>query len=205
MTRTDASLRSYISERLLVPRIGLLALLLIACSTLTGFSEPAQFPILILCTCLFIAGFRLWDDLADLEYDRLHHPQRCLCRAENLTHFQLLVPVLLTTVALLVLLLSGFGQALAIAAMIAFFVLLYAVTGEASSLRGVRAALILVKYPVFVLVLVREPAALTSLLLALAAYFLPLLDEVRGGARGILLSGLAVAAAGSLAWWVLIN
>lgn len=27
--------------------------------------------------------FRLWDDLGDLSYDRIHHPQRVLCRAAS--------------------------------------------------------------------------------------------------------------------------
>lgn len=205
MTRTDTLLWCYVSERLLVPRTGLLALLLITCITLTGFNVPLQFPGLILCTCMFIAAFRLWDDLADLGYDRIFHPQRCLCRAENLTPFSILVPVLLAGVTLLVFLLSGYVQGLAFLALIAGFIALYATTGEAEKLRHLRMSLVLVKYPVFVLVLAREPVEPYSLLMALPAYFLPVLDEVRAGDKGLFLTAIAVAATGSLAWWVLIS
>lgn len=39
--------------------------------------------------CLLIAQFRLWDDLADIEIDRLRYPERVLCRAAHVERFVL--------------------------------------------------------------------------------------------------------------------
>jgi len=36
---------------------------------------------------LLVLQFRLWDDIADLEFDRIHNPDRVLCRTVNLHRF----------------------------------------------------------------------------------------------------------------------
>ncbi len=57
-------------------------------STFT-LSLPGEWPIAVLragTAWLALGGMRLWDDLADLPADRVHHPDRVLTRASSTTH-----------------------------------------------------------------------------------------------------------------------
>jgi 4-hydroxybenzoate polyprenyltransferase len=58
--------------------------------TAAALAGTRGLPEILLCwvTVVFVLfQFRLWDDLADLVYDRVHHPQRVLSRSATPDHY----------------------------------------------------------------------------------------------------------------------
>lgn len=190
----------YLRERILQLRILFLWLLLFAAVSLNGVERLDQLPWLAFAAALFVFTFRLWDDLADLEYDRPRHPQRILVRSDNILYFQLFLWLLVAGLTGLVLAVAGNVRALAFLAMVAVLVVTYRVTGKRSSLRGVRVSLVLAKYPVFVLLFATKPGNPLVLLSAFGVYFLPLFDEVRSTGRSVLLPATTLVGVLALVW-----
>lgn len=181
----QAEAQCYLRERILNVRIGLLWLLLLAGVVLTDRDGFGRLPVLALASALFIIAFRLWDDLADREHDRLHHPQRCLVDSPNGGPFYAMVCVLLVILASLVTLLTDGSRALIFLGLLAAFLGVYRGTRNRPDLRSLRTVLVLAKYPVFVLLLARRPDNPVALLAAFGVYLPPLLDEARSVGPGI--------------------
>ena len=195
----------YFRERIWTVRVALIWLLVLASVLVTASNSLARLPWLFLSSALFIVGFRLWDDLADLEYDRQHHSARCLTRMVSPRPFQFTVWFLLSGLAGLLFMFEGSGSALLFFGVVLVFFLLYRVTANRPKLRALRVTLILAKYPAFVLLLSQDPNDKTTLLIALAIYLVPLLDEVRSTGPGVLLPAMAFLGLVALPWLLLAN
>ena len=190
----------YLGERILKVRIGLLWLLLLVGTLLTSADPLTRLPWLAMTSALFVLAFRLWDDLADMEYDRQHHPRRGLVRSAEVRSFHAAQWFLITALGILVLTITDGVRALAFLGLVAFYLAMYRVTGNRPGLRPLRVSLVLVKYPTFVLLLALHPDDPVALLAALGVYLLPLLDEVRSTGPAILLASSAIVGLAILAW-----
>ncbi|MCP3671448.1 MAG: hypothetical protein GY814_13660 [Gammaproteobacteria bacterium] len=190
---------SYLSERILTIRVGLIWLMVLVCLLLTA----AQLPWLAVASAMFILAFRLWDDLADLTYDRQHHPLRCLVRSVNLKSFHVAQWTLLAGLAGMVQFIAGGTRALIFLGLVMAFFAIYSATTERLSLRSLRVILVVAKYPAFILLLSLRPGDSFVLIVALAAYLLPLLDEVRSSGPRILIPAVGFVGLSILVWLVL--
>src|SRR5262245_28551160 len=73
--------------------------------TVAAIPAPLQFPLSLLAVILVLFQFRLWDDLADRDYDVIHHPNRVLSQCDRASSFYgLVVAAGLTSSVLLLLL-----------------------------------------------------------------------------------------------------
>jgi 4-hydroxybenzoate polyprenyltransferase len=156
-------LRSWVATRLLRAPVGLLWLILSACMLAASPHGGTT-----LLAALLIAQFRLWDDLADRDFDARHHPQRVLVASVHGQRFSILCAgVALPILGLLLTwrepwLLVAYG--LLCVAMAALYR-----AGPALP-RLLRAHLVLLKYPCFIWLAGAPPLAGLPLWLALALY-----------------------------------
>lgn len=192
--------REYLGERILKVRIVLLALLLLTGVVLTSADAMANLHWLVLATCLFVLAFRVWDDLADLEFDRLHHPARCLVHSADLRPFYASLWLLLASLAGLLTVFPQDRRILPFLGLMAAFLAIYRLTAGRPRLRSVRTVLVLAKYPAFVLLLAHRPDEPATLLTAFAVYLLPLLDEFRSTGPGMLVPAAVLVGLTFLAW-----
>jgi hypothetical protein len=128
---------------------------------------------------LLVLQFRLWDDLSDVERDRLDDPGRVLCRTPSLAPFRAaLTAAALASAAALIALRRAVAPALVLAAIDAAFVAWY---GWARSRVGspvARALVPLVKYPALAFLLHpaspsgAPPRLVASVVLILASFVL---------------------------------
>jgi hypothetical protein len=195
-----SDVRCYLKERVLRWRIGLVWLLVFVGVLVTTDEPVSRIPGLVLITALFILVFRLWDDLADLQHDREHHPDRCLCRVQNLRPFRISLWLSVTVLLGLLLMLADGKRALALLAVMATFALLYGLTTGRPDLRRLRIPLVLAKYPAFVLLLADDPGDDIALLVALGVYIPPLVDEVRSTGPEILRPAATLIGLAALGW-----
>ncbi|MCI0517085.1 MAG: hypothetical protein L0Y45_04550 [Woeseiaceae bacterium] len=144
-----------------------------------------------------IFTFRLWDDLADREYDRRRHPDRVIVQARDLRPYVAMVAAGLALLALALrddtrylLVFLGFTAMLA--------VLYHGGVGKALT-RSARASLVLVKYPLFVHLLVTPSRR--AWLAGVALYLLLLVCEWRDDAdlRNTAVMPLVLAACAGIA------
>jgi hypothetical protein len=118
---------------------------------------------------LLIAQFRLWDDLADRDVDRLTHPARVLARAERIG------PYVTSCVTLAILNLAasawrgGLVGLLVLAALDVSFVAWYA--GRSSQRTVIGCLWMVAKYSVFVIVMAARSSIFSHLLLAASAIY----------------------------------
>ncbi len=118
---------------------------------------------------LLLAQFRLWDDLADREVDRLAHPERVLVRAERIGPY---VTVCVALGGLNLLASAWRGGWLGMIVLAAFDVSFAAWYGGRSSQRTVIGALWgLAKYSVFVIVMTARSSIISHLLPAVVAIY----------------------------------
>jgi 4-hydroxybenzoate polyprenyltransferase len=59
--------------------------------TFAAIPTPLEFPFSFVAIVLMLFQFRLWDDLADRDYDVVHHPYRLLSRCNRASSFYWLV------------------------------------------------------------------------------------------------------------------
>lgn len=192
----------YLKVRMLNPRIGLLWLLLLGCA-MPG--SAAGLPAVALLAALFILTFRLWDDLADLTHDRIHHSERLLVRAPSLRPFRVTKWALVAALAALLGVVAGSTQALVSLLLVAILSATYGITNGRPDLRPTRLALVLGKYPVFVLMLASDPGEPLVLMAAVAAYLPPLFDEVRSSGQAVLLPATLFLGLASSAWLIMLT
>lgn len=115
--------------------------------------------------------FRLWDDLADSERDRVRHPDRVLPQCESQTGFRRTAAIAFVANALVVAAWNGpWAAALLVALGIVFAAWYRRPLARRSGLAN--AHVVTLKYPVFVLVLSAPPHQISPLLAAGAATYL---------------------------------
>lgn len=144
----------YLQTRLLRWQIALLWAVLIAnllVSVGTIGSPAAQLTQSVLLLVAILV-FRLWDDLADREHDRLRHPERVLVKAQDLTQFIVVLVAGLLSAAFL--LRGDVRQLLVYLGLVALLAVLYHSPLEKVLTRSARSGLVLLKYPLFVSLLV---------------------------------------------------
>lgn len=165
-----ADLVAYGRERIIRWRVAALAFLIVG---LAFFVEVPGDALDALArtglALLLIAQFRLWDDLADRSYDSVHHPTRVLVRSRATGWFWAVLALLAVAAASAVAILRSWHAAPPI--YLGLMVLLAGVYhGPLRVPRFIRAQLVLLKYPVFVLLLAAPAFSTPALLAGTAAY-----------------------------------
>jgi 4-hydroxybenzoate polyprenyltransferase len=115
-------------------------------------------------------AFRLWDDLADLAYDRIHHPERKLVSSTTRPSFAAALGIVLAAAVGALVLAERPRQALALGLLCAFLAAVYLPWRGRVDRRLMRAHLVLAKYPVFIYVAAVRPVSTTVAMIAGAAY-----------------------------------
>jgi hypothetical protein len=172
-----SELLRYLQTRLLRWQIGLLWAVLIATRLVSvgAIGAPAAQWTQSVLLLVAILVFRLWDDLADREHDRLRHPERVLVIAQDLMPF---IVVLLAGLLLVAFLLrDDVRQLLVYLGVVALLAVLYHGGLEKVLARSARSALVLLKYPLFVYLLVTPTGR--AWLAGLGLYVLLLVYEWR--------------------------
>jgi len=167
-------LASWVRERLLTFRIGLLCAVVVAAVLAAGPALPVAAAAAI--AAALVLQFRLWDDLADREHDRTRAPRRVLSRAEGIRTFAALLVLSIVAMAGVLAASGAWPAVVAYAALAALFAVLYAVTRPASRLRMVA---VLLKYPAFVLLLAAAPASIRALAAAAGLFAIVAVNEWR--------------------------
>jgi 4-hydroxybenzoate polyprenyltransferase len=100
---------------------------------------------------IMILLFRLWDDIADLDYDRQAHPERVLCDTRNLNAFLALAGILFVINGILLFWTSGsYLRPTAYFALCIGLLTWYRFRPVTSSPGLLNSYLVLAKYPVIV-------------------------------------------------------
>ena len=146
-----AQLAAYLAERSR-PRVFIPAALAIAWSAqiddtldVVGLMTGALFALLL------IGQFRLWDDLANIESDRLRHPERVLSRSARLGQFVALGLILATANIAIAGWLAGPSGVTLLIVLDAAMATWYALRPHHRTLAG--DLLLLAKYPAFVFII----------------------------------------------------
>ena len=190
-------LGAYLRGRVLNRRVLLLVAVvsgaILAASGPMSMAGTAMVPVL---TAVLVAQLRLWDDLADRDYDRTHHPDRLLVRSPHGQAYCILLvaSILLVAAALL---LHGPPRGLpAYAFLVGMLALLYHTSAGARLPRPLRVSVVLTKYPLLVPVVAAGGLAAHAIWPALALYGLLVAFEWRDDPRLRSNATLTGAAAG---------
>jgi len=190
----------YARQRLLRPRILALAAAVAACAVFVsgaprpGFAIPAAL--------ILVWQFRLWDDLEDLPFDRIHHPDRVLGVTRIRGGFAVINAAGLLLAGATLAIVAEAAQALAYAALVAALAAGYRLMRTRPDRRLVRAHLVLVKYPVFVFVAAAPPVVSQAVPVAAVLYLGlclfevlddPVLRGIRAGRALVIAEGIAIA------------
>jgi hypothetical protein len=165
-----ADLIAYGRERIFRWRVAALALLIVALAFYVEVPSDALDALARTgLALLLIAQFRLWDDLADRGYDRVHHATRVLVRSGATGWFWAAFALLsVAAVGAVGALRSGPA---ALQVYLGLMVLLAGVYhGPLHLPRLIRAQLVLLKYPAFVLLLAAPGFSTPALLAGTVAY-----------------------------------
>lgn len=198
-----AELYDYLMSRILCARIALLWIGLTAATVVTATEPFRRLSWEGVGCALFITAFRLWDDLADLDFDRRHHPQRVLVMATSLTCFRVALWTMLTLLVGLVALPAGGVRALSLLLLVSAFWLLYRIDTAQALRRNWRSVLVLVKYPAFVLLLAADPTAILTVLTVSGVFVALVLEEARDGGVTVLCPAAALLGAAIVVWLIL--
>lgn len=143
---------AYLHTRILTARIaGLWLLVALACrgaTDIVGLTSSSVWPIGMIG--LSIAALRLWDDLADRDFDRRHHPERILCRCPDIGVYKATLGASLILIALFVGSHQGASGLLPYGFLLCFLGAMYRFRGIWDANRTVRTQLVLLKYPAIV-------------------------------------------------------
>ena len=169
------SLLEWLRTRLWIKKIAALWCLLMFFSLLMNddplntLSAITQLSALIF---LAITAFRLWDDLADIAFDLLHHSNRILANIDATTTLILygFVSTLLVLVLLLLSYFSGMSKTIGLGLLISFIATVYFCLPALTKQRALRNALVLLKYPAMLLVLSNQPMNLQNGVIVLVLY-----------------------------------
>lgn len=168
-----ADLAAYGRERLARWRVAALAVLIVGLAFIVDVPRDTLDALARAgLALLLIAQFRLWDDLADREYDRVHRAGRVLPQSQATAWFWMAF-ALLALVAVVAIAALSIGSA-ALPVYLGLMVLLAVVYhGPMRLPRFIRVQLVLLKYPAFVMLLV-APGHSTQALVAGAVGYLAL-------------------------------
>jgi hypothetical protein len=166
---------AYGRERIVTRRILLLVVFIMG---LTFIAEQPRtitdIAIRSLLVAVLIVQFRIWDDLADRDFDRRHHPERVLARIDCISPFWFLLGALgaLAIVLLFVYQATAF-QFGCYVMLLTLFALLYVGTRRIPSRhRFWRVQSVLLKYPAFVFLAVKSPSSAWMPVAAATAYLM---------------------------------
>ena len=171
-----AEFLAYARERLLTPKILTLGGAVAACATV---ASRAQHPELTApLAFVLVWQFRLWDDLEDLGFDRVYHPERLLVRSAALRAFAATAAASMLAVGATLALAAGAGRALAYAVLVALFAAGYRLFREAPHRRLLRAHWVLAKYPALVFLAAWQPVSGRAAAVAALLYLMLCLIEI---------------------------
>jgi hypothetical protein len=140
-------LAAYRSERLPIVTVGAVSLALAAAVQARRPIDPVAFCIDLILAATLFAQFRIWDDIADRDPDRLAHPGRVLVRAPSIAPFATLCAALAVVTAILLIARGAAPGALLIyGATIASLAVWYSARGSRTVASD---HVILAKYPAF--------------------------------------------------------
>jgi hypothetical protein len=191
----DPLLWRYVRERLFIPRMALLYVLLAGCGMAASVHTAPALCIVAALALLYLSALRLWDDLADRAHDRARHPQRVLARQARNAAFIVAVAILMVLLGALLYWHAGAIRVEWLATAMLALALFYLAGVFWPALRPLRMAAVLLKYPAFVLVVADRPMEPAAQLLALLAWLPPLAAEMRSEGRTVLVYSLLLLAA----------
>ena len=175
-------LAAWVHTRVLQMRIALLLVLVAGAALAADARGP--WPWVLAASAALVLACRLWDDLMDLPHDRLHAPQRALVRSGRLGPFRAALGASLALIVGAFAWQQGWLRAIACLLLLGALAAVYRFTVSTGAHRARRAALVLLKYPAFVLLLARAPFAPRALAAAALLYALLLWHERRDATTG---------------------
>ena len=172
-------LRAYTTTRFASVRIGLLWFGLTGCALLvSSWPVMAYAATTALLAALLIVQFRLWDDLADLQHDAHHHPQRVLVSTVHRYKFVLLCIVVALPSVWILWLWRDLAQLLVYMGLCALMGTLYTVSLQWP--RVARGHLVLLKYPVFTWLCAINPQPYRTVVVGTALWLVLALIDLHG-------------------------
>jgi 4-hydroxybenzoate polyprenyltransferase len=172
-------LAAYARERIAKVRI----VLLVAFVAGLGFAvEPTgdwrQVLLRVALVALLVVQFRLWDDIADREHDRLRHPGRVLQRhAGRATHFFAVLGLLSIPIVGLLFTFANPEWRIGAYGVLALAVAVVYGTQATAHGRVMRMGWVLLKYPVFVLLPLAAPGSPNAWVAAAIAYLVVMMYD----------------------------
>jgi len=158
----------WLRERVLQPRIALLCLAVLGATLAAGTDGPPAWTALAIPW--LVAQFRLWDDLEDVPYDSVRASDRVLVRNRDRRPLWAVASASFVVLALAMAQMQGPLRAAAYVLAIVAMASVYRGMAATGSHRRTRSSLVLLKYPVFVLLLAAQPATPSALASALLLY-----------------------------------
>lgn len=134
------------------------ALLTVAAIAASGKVSAADVVWNVALAGLLVIQFRLWDDLNDIDLDRISHPNRVLCRLESHSHFRFVLAILFAMNSVALSLSKSPQSATVFIVLNIVFLLWYRVLREYFS-AFLHVHVVLTKYPVFAFLIADEPTA----------------------------------------------
>jgi 4-hydroxybenzoate polyprenyltransferase len=125
-----------------------------------------------------IVALRIWDDLADRDYDAKHHTQRVLPHSRFASVYVAVVVLLFCATLTMMWMYSRAGQVWILCILIAGLILVYGGGYFIKLPRQLRAQCVLLKYPFLLLLFSEVPFSPMSLILAVMVYGLASADEL---------------------------
>lgn len=194
-------LGQYSRNRIFTLRIGFLIALVAGVGFLAEMpSDVLNFSERFIWMSLLIMQFRLWDDLADLSYDRFHYPDRILVRTGLPDKFRRLVIALMIPLVISFWVRRGVLEICFYGATVIWIAFVYYVPWKVFRNRFVRAQCLLLKYPLFIMLTTTSGSSRRKIISGALLYiFLSTFEwiddpELRKGNRGAKLFTLSVAA-----------
>jgi len=124
-------------------------------------------------------------------------------RATSLTCFFLALWTMVTLLVGLVTLLAGGIRALGLLLLVSAFWFLYRIDRAQVLRRAWRRVLVLVKYPIFVLLLAADPTGVLTVLTVTGVFVVLVLEEARDGGVAVLCPAAALLGAAIVVWLIL--
>lgn len=143
-------LLAYARERLLIPPVLAAVILVAGGSQVVRFESASGLARDLLLAGLFVAAFRIWDDIADRGRDRREHPDRVMVRAQSVLPLICAAVLMWTAAAALTVLVSGWGTA----ALLGAYTVALGVWYRTRPPAGLGIHLILAKYAAFTVAII---------------------------------------------------
>jgi hypothetical protein len=132
------------------------ALLTIAATVVSGRWPVADVLWNVVLAGFLVIQFRLWDDLNDINNDRISHPDRVLCRLAAHSHFQIVAMILFVLNSIALSLTKSLHTVTVFAVLNGTFLLWYRALRDWFG-TFLHVHFVLTKYPVFAFLISGEP------------------------------------------------